>query len=131
MKEEGSSITRDFTARFERELDGATRDVEGRLGGHAVRNYRIAFGDPRERELVGIESAVGRLLKDAPLLPPIIDVSVPELRDDCTVIFVRPSSHHPVPWAETWDLPIGHGPFRVLVAAGLTDRRSSGAKDTS
>jgi hypothetical protein len=128
---EGSSITRDFTARFERELDAATRDAEGRLGGHAVRNYKIAFGDPRGRELIGIESAVGRLLKDAPLLPPIIDISVLEFRDDGTVIFVRPSSHHPVPWAETWDLPLGHGPFRVLVAPGLTDRRSSDARDKS
>jgi hypothetical protein len=131
MKDEGSSITRDFTVRFKRELDAATSDAEGRLGGHAVRNYKIAFGDPRERKLIGIESAVGRLLKDAPLLPPIIDISVLEFRNDCTVVFVRPSSHHPVPWAETWDLPAGRGPFKVLVAKGVKDRRSSDAKDTS
>jgi len=113
-----------------RELDAATSEAEGRLGGHAVRNYKIAFGDPRGRKFIGIESAVGRLLKGAPLMPPIIDISVLEFRDDCTVIFVRPSSHHPVPWAETWDLPTGHGPFKVLVATGLTDSRSSDAKDT-
>jgi len=32
MKEEGGSITRDFTARFKRELDAATSEAEGRLG---------------------------------------------------------------------------------------------------
>ena len=70
-------------------------------------------------------------MKDAPLLAPIIDISVVEIRDDGTVIFVRPSSHHPVPWDDTWDLPAGHGPFKVLVAKDLSDRRSWKAKETS
>jgi hypothetical protein len=128
MKENGGSITRDFTERFKRELDAATEDAARRLGGHVVRNYRIAYGNPRESELVSVETAVGRLLKGAPLLAPVIDISVLAVTDAFTVIFVRPSAHHPVPREDTWNLPAGHGPFKVLVAENISDRRSSTEK---
>ena len=123
--------TEDFTTLFMRELDAATVEAERHLGGHAARNYKIAYGDPRQRNLITIDTAVARLLKDAPLVAPIIDISVVEVRDDSTVIFVRPSSHHPVPWNKTWDIPAGRGPFKVLVAKDISDRRSRTARDAS
>jgi hypothetical protein len=129
MNDETGSITGAFTARFKSELDSATAEAERRLGGHAVRIYRIAYGDPREPNLISVDTAVGRLLRDAPLLAPIIDISVVAVTDDYTVIFVRPSSHRPVPWDNTWGLPAGHGLFKMLVANDVSDRRSSSAKD--
>jgi hypothetical protein len=120
----GGPTKQDFTASLLREIDAATADVERRLGSRAVRNYEIAYGDPKDSNLISVETAVERLLKAAPLVAPIIDISVVELRDDATVVFVRPSSHHPVAWENTWNLPAGHGPFKVLIANVVSDRRS-------
>ena len=113
----------EFTTRFADELESAARAVEERLGGHVARVYEIAFGEPRRRPLIDVETAIQMLSRDAPRFPRIVDLSVIGLRDAATIVFVRPSDHTPTLWEETWNVPPGRGPFKTLVASEVDDRR--------
>ena len=115
----------EFAKRFKSELDDAARKVQERLGGQVKRSYRIAFLDPNRRPLIDFDSAVDKLFARAPLFAAIIDISVIEVYDDATVVFVRPSAHAPTTWDRTWNVPPGRGPFKILIAENVKDRRAN------
>jgi len=120
---ESQMSEQDFAKRFEAELDEATRQAEEALGGVATRKYKIAFGEPGMRPLLDVKTVVERLYARAPLIPRIIDIAVIGLEDNHTLMFVRPSDHSPSGWEETWNVPLGRGPFKILVSERIDDRR--------
>jgi len=117
----------EFRSRLIDELDEAARLAENRLGGSASRTYKIAFGEPARRPLIDVETVVDRLTAQWPLFPRIIDVAVIGLENEETVVFVRPSDHRPSTWENTWNLPRGHGPFKVLTSDKVYDHRKPGS----
>lgn len=46
----------------------------------------------------------------------IIDVAITGVAPNATRVFIRASNHTPTTFAQTWNTPIGYGPFKILVA---------------
>src|SRR5438874_644578 len=120
----------EFAARFNDALDSAAADAEQRLGGRLARTYKVAYGEPRARNLISVKAAAARLSAASPLMAPIIDVAVLRVEDDATVVFVRASGHNPVPWEGSLD-PSGRGPFHLLLSDHVSDRRSPKLRESS
>ena len=68
-----------------------------------------------------VSDAIDHLYLDADTSYAVIDIEVKYVKNGVTVLFVRPSSHAPVPYNQTWYSPEGNGPFKVITPMHLTD----------
>ena len=79
-----------------------------------------AFGQ-RGKEL-SIEEVLSFLYRDG-TFPRIVDIAVRGIKDGRTFIWIRPSGHAYVSdFAQTWNTPVGMGPFKRIVPGFLWKR---------
>ncbi len=95
---------------------------------HAERRFSRQISRCFEIELHGAgymgtritpENAADILFIDNEHFYRVIDVSVIEIHATKTCVFVRVSAHEPGAFAETWNQPLGMGPFKQILAKNV------------
>lgn len=110
----------EFRRLFTSTLEAAARDAERRLGFALPRQFRIRlYGADHAGDVVGVTTAVASLYLGADRFYRIIDVAVVEVTEQEVTCFVRASGHRPGSFAQTWNTPPGHGPFKLLTSAEI------------
>lgn len=108
----------EFWSLFKAALESAARSAEARVGHPVSRNFQILlYGAGCAGILMNPLTAVEKLYLGDKLFYRIIDVGVVEANEDCTKVFVRASDHSPGAWDQTWNQPVGSGPFKQLGTA--------------
>lgn len=107
----------EFRNLFQDALMTAVENAEERLHRKLPKNIRIVLhGAGHSGTLMDpLAAADASYLGDNKFYR-IIDVSVIKVSTELTTIFVRASSHTPGPFEQTWNTPLGSGPFKQLVA---------------
>ncbi len=105
----------EFRQKFLDSLEEAARLAEAQVGFTVPRNFRILLHAPgyRGRDVSTSEAMKAVWLGEDRFFR-IIDVSVAEVRDGTTVVFVRVSGHRPSRFGDTWNNPPGMGPFKQI-----------------
>jgi hypothetical protein len=110
----------EFATRFLGALDRAAEEAERRLGRAIPRMYEVRLhGVGDAGELLDPARAAELLYLGEERFYRIIDVAVVEVTERSTICFVRVSGHRPGTFAETWNTPLGSGPFKQLQAAEI------------
>ena len=108
---------REFFELFGSALGSAAEQAERTLGHSIPRDFTIELhGAGCSGKLLSIADAFDRLFLGEDTFYRIIDVSVIAISPTQTTIFVRPSSHQPSTFDNTWNQPIGSGPFKQIYA---------------
>jgi hypothetical protein len=108
-----------FEALFEAELEKAAQYAEKRGGSSVPRNFIIELhGTGYSKEIFDVETAAMALWIDEDSFWVVIDVSVKEISEDVTKVFVRASGHWPVPFEQTFNYASGTGPFKQIEYLG-------------
>src|SRR5215510_2921888 len=106
----------EFRLLLEQALEEAARNTSKRLGYEVPRQFIILLhgagdsGDPMDTE-----TAVDQLYLSEDRFYLIIDVAIIHVHSHHSIVFVRASSHDPGPFAQTWNNPLGNGPFKQLI----------------
>ena len=109
-----------FGERFRKALEEAVTIADRRLGRPVPRRFEIILhGAGHAGDLLDPVEAANELYLSENYFYRIVDVSVVEIRDRVTRIFVRASGHRPGPLETTWNDPPGSGPFRQLPASQI------------
>jgi|GEM_PF-1451092 len=105
-------------------LEQAARNAEIQLGRFVPQEFQIVLhgaGYPGRK--VSHDEAVDALFLGEERFFKAIDVSVTDVSDRLTEVFVRASDHRPVPFEQTWSYPSAAGPFKQLISTriGVTE----------
>jgi hypothetical protein len=80
-----------------------------------AREWTFEFHGPGPAgQLLALSDVVDRLYIDEDAFYRIIDIGVKRAASQDYSIFVRVSGHEPSKWLDTWNQPVGNGPFKVL-----------------
>jgi hypothetical protein len=111
-------MTRDtFKTLFESALEVAAENADKKLGRSVPRVFEIEMHGlaPHARTLTK-EHALDEVYIASDRFYRIIDLAVRRVSKDVTTVFMRVSGHSPGSFADTWNQPIGSGPFKQLLA---------------
>lgn len=107
----------DFKNLFLNAINIAMKNAEKQLGRQISQNVRISLhGLGHQGDTVDFDKAVEVLYLGEDKFYRIIDVAVYEITDEYSRIFIRVSGHNPVSFEQTWNTPIGSGPFKQIIA---------------
>jgi hypothetical protein len=107
----------EFKILFLKSLNEAAFHVEQRFSRQISRCFEIELHGAGYRGVrITPEKTVDALFIDSDHFYRVIDVSVIEIHETKTCVFVRVSAHKPSVFAETWNQPLGMGPFKLIHA---------------
>lgn len=107
----------DFKNLFEAALERSVTSAEEQLQRKLPQNFRILLhGAGHSGDLLHPSAVLDEIYLGEDKFYTIIDIAVVEVSKQSATIFVRVSSHAPVPFEQTWNDPPGNGPFKLLVA---------------
>ena len=105
----------DFRELFQRALNVAAENVEGKVAKPISRSFLIELHAPGSSgRLVKIDEALDHIYLGCDRFYRIIDIAIKELLPGESVAFVRVSGHPPDEFSKTWD-PSGTGPFKQIL----------------
>lgn len=108
----------EFARRFELAAERSASHAAEELGRPVATPTRFQVLLPNTHErLVDSEEAIEALYLGDSDAYVFIDVAVRIADPDAGIGWIRPSAHHPRPYAEVWD-PEGIGPFKAVGAIG-------------
>lgn len=106
-----------FSQLFANSVELAIQKAEKRLGFKLPRSYQIQlYGAGSSGLLLEPACALDRLYLSEDKFYRIIDVAVVKVSKQSVTVFVRASGHKPTPFAQTWNQPLGSGPFKQINA---------------
>jgi hypothetical protein len=111
-------VTNDeFRKLFARALEESATNAEAKLQKPISREFEVELhGTGRPQSLATPDEAMAILYLGPDLYYRIIDVAVIRAKAHKTTIFVRASGHAPGRFEESWNQPLGNGPFKQLLA---------------
>lgn len=110
----------EFLSLFENALELAAKNAETFLGYAVPRTFEIEFhGLSSSSRLLSKESAFDKLYLGPDKFYRLIDISVRKISDQVCTVFLRISGHSPSAFDQTWNQPIGSGPFKQLLATQI------------
>jgi hypothetical protein len=105
---------KEFGELFLEALNTAAGNVEDQLARPISHSFLIELHAPGSSGAhLTVEEALDRIYLGTDIFYKIIDVTIKELSQQNSIVFVRVSGHQPVPFDKTWD-PSGTGPFKQL-----------------
>ena len=109
----------DFEALFREQLAKAVANAERRVGRKIPDALVIELhgAGGGGRQCLVSEALEHLYLGDASFYK-LIDITVKEVKQNQTILFVRVSGHAPSSWSDTWDPRIA-GPFKQIEAAHI------------
>lgn len=117
----------EFRALFEDALELAAVNADEKLLCKALRNFEIVFyGGGHSGTVMDPLTALDLLYMGEDEFYRIVDMSVIEVDEDATRVFVRVSQHEPAAFAQTWNDPPGSGPFKQLIAENIKREENFG-----
>lgn len=113
----GFMTRNEFARLFEVALEEAARNAEKALSRDIPRVFKIRLhAAGLSGELLNVSSALEALYLGEDKFFRIIDLMVIEVNSTQSIVFVRPSSHTPSSFHDTWNDPPGMGPFKQIIA---------------
>ena len=107
----------EYRTLFESALEVAAVNADEKLGFNAPRNFKVVFyGRGHSGTVMDPLTALDLLYLGDDEFFRIVDVSVIEVDENATKVFVRVSQHEPAGFLQTWNDPPGSGPFKQLIA---------------
>ena|SRR5207248_11621119 len=108
---------RDFELLFSRKLTEAAEAAEVKLGRPVPRQFGILRESPKaDGRRVSVEKCLSEIFLSDAKFYHIIDLAVVEVSPTTTWVWVRESGHPPTSFTDTWNQPLGSGPFKHLGA---------------
>ena len=112
----------EFRDLFAVTVETAINNAEMQLDKPIPRQYEISFhGFGYSGEIVTFDEATKALYINENNFYRIIDVAVQKVTPSVSQVFVRVSGHPPVPFSQTWNTPVGNGPFKQLIASNIEE----------
>lgn len=112
----------EFGQLFQRCIERSATVTEETFGRKIPRNYLF---ECHFREYagahIGFSEVLDNIYIDGEHFYVIIDVAIMGVRDDVSLVFVRPSGHQPTSFDKTW-LPNDLGPFKILISKELIEK---------
>ena len=105
----------EFSQLFANAVEIAIQNAEKRLGFKLPRSYQIQlYGAGSSGLLLEPACALDRLYLSEDKFYRIIDVALVKVSKQSVTVFVRVSRHKPASFAQTWNKPLGSGPFKQM-----------------
>lgn len=97
-------------------LETAAINAESRVRRNVPRRFNVLlYGAGHSGDLMDVQTAVDALYLGEDRVYLIIDVAIVEIGKRFSTAFVRASSHRPGSFNQTWNNPVGSGPFKQLI----------------
>jgi hypothetical protein len=110
----------EFMSLLEDALETAAGNAEQELAHEVSRRFQILlYGGGYSGVLLKPAAAVDILYLGKDRFYRILDVAVVEVDKETTTIFIRASDHRPGTWEQTWNDPVGSGPFKQLIPTDI------------
>lgn len=107
-----------FRQLFDLFLEEAAQDAEIVLGCKMPRVFEVLLnGSGYSNYLTTVATACDQLYLGEDKFYRVIDIGVVAVSKEKITIFVRASSHSPTGFENTWNTPMGSGPFKLLGTA--------------
>ena len=98
-------------------LEVACQEVESTLAKPVAREFVVILhGAGYTNWKTTLNEAVEILYLGEDQFYRVIDVAITGVAPNATRVFIRASNHTPTTFAQTWNIPVGYGPFKILVA---------------
>lgn len=105
----------EFEALFGRNIKLALTKASAFLGRPLPDLYEIELHGAGVRgDTVSFDKAMELIYLGETIFYRVIDIAVKQVKSDRCKVFVRISDHPPSSFGETWNMPEGNGPFKVL-----------------
>lgn len=113
-------IKDEFTRLFEAAIETAARNAEQKLAHEVPKSFQILlYGGGHSGTLLKPPAAVDILYLGEDKFYLILDVAVVEVNKESTTVFIRASDHRPGTWEQTWNDPVGSGPFKQIISTDI------------
>ena len=107
----------EFKALFERALEVAAKNAEGKLGHSVPRRFEIEMhGLAPHSRMLTMDDALEEIYLGPERFYRIVDLSVRRVSKDVCTVFMGISGHTPGSLNQTWNQPPGSGPFKQVLA---------------